>query len=187
MEERSVNRRDFFAAIVAFIAGLFGKKALASLPHRSGWPDGWIPPAHEFYSYLDGGHIFHVWPHPPEPVSFFFDAGGKLWEFGPTSTKLWEPVGFPTLPQFHRHAFALVSDPVPFERDAPFTTEPSGNIGRDMKYHAARRNELAEKIYGQAYEAAAAGRPMPTAEEQEQAFRDLNAMLDRWSTEPWKV
>jgi hypothetical protein len=89
------DRRKFFATAIAFIAGLLTPKPKLEAPElvTKGWAPDWIiafraEHAHrhgQAYCYIDNGHLCYVWPQPH--VAF-------------------------DVPQFHRHAFALTSEPM---------------------------------------------------------------------------
>lgn len=119
--------------------------------NAEGWSDA-PPLTAQHYCFYDEGHRFHVWPNPEPGRTFIIDKSG-VWELAPTTPshireyerqvheyglRHFHYPGFVVHPNFSRHCFTLVSEPLDMDPlevmpDAPFTTEPSsGNIGRIM-------------------------------------------------------
>lgn len=104
-----IDRRKFFAGAIAFVAALFTPKPKQPQMVTTGWAEplaGCPPLAGQHYAYYDGGHRFHVWPDPAPTKTFFVDADGALWEFGPDAIKISTVPQF-AFPKFHDHSFRL--------------------------------------------------------------------------------
>lgn len=75
-----VNRRQWFAGIIATIAAILTPKPKLDLSRAAFQP---APGQAYATAHLEGGHTFYdIWPQPQEPVAFVMGADGELYQFG---------------------------------------------------------------------------------------------------------
>lgn len=124
-----VNRRQWFAGIIATIAAILTPKPKLDLSRAAFQPapgqayadlrrvlntyDPELGQPRQAYAtaHLEGGHVFYdIWPQPTPTTAIFMDGDGNLWEFTGEQMRLWTSQ-HPAL-NFHRDAFTLNSPPL---------------------------------------------------------------------------